>query len=111
MKKVIVLGAPADQGIPLLTALKARGLEPTAGVRRPGAMAATVHPDVPEVAADLYDVASLTAAVKGQDALAMHLPFEFDRARRDDGAQYRGGGATGRAAEDRLQHELFRRRP
>ena len=43
MKKVIVLGAPADQGIPLLTALKARGLEPTAGVRRPGAMAAITH--------------------------------------------------------------------
>lgn len=81
MKKIIVLGAPADQGIPLLTALKARGLEPTAGVRRPGAMAATIHPDVPEVAADLYDVASLTAAFTGQDALAMHLPFEFDRAR------------------------------
>jgi NAD(P)H dehydrogenase (quinone) len=81
MKKIIVLGAPADQGIPLLTALKARGLEPTAGVRRPGAMAATPHPDVPEVAADLYDVASLTAAFSGQDAVAMHLPFEFDRAR------------------------------
>jgi len=81
MKKIIVLGAPADQGIPLLTALKARGLEPTAGVRRPGAMAATIHPDVPEVAADLYDVASLTAAFTGQDALAMHLPFEFDRSR------------------------------
>ncbi len=55
MKKILVLGAPADQGIPLLTALKARGLEPTAGVRRAGAMAATPHPDVPEVAADLYD--------------------------------------------------------
>ena len=81
MKKIIVLGAPADQGIPLLTALKARGLEPTAGVRRPGAMATTPHPDVPEVAADLYDVESLTAAFEGQDALAMHLPFEFDRAR------------------------------
>ena len=81
MKKVIVLGAPADQGIPLLTALKARGLMPTAGVRRRGAMAATAHPDVPEVAADLYDVASLTVACRGQDALAMHLPFEFDRAR------------------------------
>lgn len=81
MKKVIVLGAPADQGIPLLAALKGRGLEPTAGVRRPGAMAMTPHPDVPEVAADLYDVASLTAAFEGQDALAMHLPFEFDRTR------------------------------
>lgn len=81
MKKIIVLGAPADQGIPLLTALKARGLEPTAGVRRPGAMATTVHAQVPEVAADLYDVASLTAAFRGQDALAMHLPFEFDRDR------------------------------
>lgn len=81
MKKIIVIGAPADQGIPLLTALKARGFEPTAAVRRPGAMAATLHPDVPEVAADLYDVASLTAAFRGQDALAMHLPFEFDRQR------------------------------
>lgn len=81
MKKIIVLGAPADQGIPLLAALKARGLEPTAGVRRPGAMAATVHPDVPEVSADLFDVPSLAAAFSGHDALAMHLPFEFDRER------------------------------
>lgn len=81
MKKVIVLGAPADQGIPLLAALKARELAVMAAVRRPGAMAATPYPDVPEVAADLYDVASLTAAFRGQDALAMHLPFEFDRPR------------------------------
>jgi Predicted nucleoside-diphosphate-sugar epimerases len=81
MKKVIVLGAPADQGIPLVGALKARGLAVTAGVRRPGAMAATVHPEVPEVPADIYDIASLTAAFAGHDALAMHLPFEFDRPR------------------------------
>jgi len=81
MKKVIVLGAPADQGIPLVAALQARGLAVTAGVRRPGAMAATVHPDVPEIAADLFDVESLTTAFSGQDALAMHLPFEFDRVR------------------------------
>jgi NAD(P)H dehydrogenase (quinone) len=81
MKKIIVLGGPADQGIPLLTALKAKGLELTAGVRRAGAMAATPHPDVPDVAADIHDVASLTNAFRGQDALAMHLPFEFDRDR------------------------------
>lgn len=81
MKNILVLGAPADQGIPLVTALKAGGLRPTAGVRRAGAMASTIHSDVPEVAADLYDVGRLTDAFRGQDALAMHLPFEFDRGR------------------------------
>ncbi len=81
MKKIVVLGAPADQGIPLVGALKARGLSVTAAVRRQGAMAATEHSDVAEVPADLYDVDSLIAAFRGQDALAMHLPFEFDRAK------------------------------
>ena len=81
IRKIVVLGAPADQGVPLVAALKARGLEITAAVRRPGAMGASAHPDVPEVIADLYDVASLVAAFRDHDALAMHLPFEFDRGR------------------------------
>ncbi|QLC25419.1 NmrA family NAD(P)-binding protein [Parasphingopyxis algicola] len=81
IRNVLVLGAPADQGIPLVGALKAAGFAPTAGVRRADAMAGTLFPDLPVVAADIVDVGSLEAAMAGQDALAMHLPFEFDRER------------------------------
>lgn len=81
MKKVVLLGAPADQGIPLLGALKRRGLQLTAAVRRMEAMANTRHSDVPTVYADIFDRHSLVQAFQGQDALAMHLPFEFDRER------------------------------
>jgi uncharacterized protein YbjT (DUF2867 family) len=79
IRKVIVLGAPADQGIPLVERLMAGGYEVTAGVRRADAMANTPFPDLPWVMADITDPASLTAAFTGMDALAMHLPFEFDR--------------------------------
>lgn len=81
MEKIIVLGAPADQGLPLINALKRRGLKLTAAVRRMDAMAATPHSDVPAVFADIFDRHSLMQAFAGQDALAMHLPFEFDRER------------------------------
>jgi NAD(P)H dehydrogenase (quinone) len=79
--KVFVLGAPADQGVPLVRALLGAGHAVTAGVRRDDAMAMTPFPDLPTCHADLSDAASLAAGFAGHDALAFHLPFEFDRAR------------------------------
>ena len=81
ISKVIVLGASGDQGIPLVNALQRRGFAVTAGARRPEAMAGTPFPDLRVVHADIADSASLTAAFAGHDALVMHLPFEFDRAK------------------------------
>lgn len=79
--KVMVLGASADQGVPLIRALLAAGHEATAGVRRADAMAETPFPGLRTRRADLADPAGLAAAFAGHDALAFHLPFEFDRAR------------------------------
>ena len=80
IQKVVVLGASADQGVPLVAALKKAGMHPTAAARRMDAMASTPFPDTPTVFADITDQDSLEAAFKGQDALAMHLPFEHNRA-------------------------------
>lgn len=79
--KVCVLGAPADQGQPLVAALLRAGYTVTAGVRRPDAMAGTPFPDLPTVHADITDPGAMATAFAGQDAAAFHLPFEFDRAR------------------------------
>ena len=79
IQKVAVLGASADQGVPLVAALKKAGLKVTAAARRMEAMKATPFPDTPTVFADITDQASLEAAFAGQDALAMHLPFEHNR--------------------------------
>lgn len=81
IRKVIVLGASGDQGIPLVNSLQRRGFAVTAGARRPDAMANTPFPDLRTVHADITDSASLAAAFADQDALVMHLPFEFDRAK------------------------------
>ena len=80
-RKIIVLGATGDQGLPLLDRLIAEGFAPTAGVRRPDPFAGTSYAAVPFTHADLDDEESLVRAFDGHDALAMHLPFEFDRAR------------------------------
>ena len=79
--KVCVLGAPADQGQPLVAELLAAGFEVTAGVRRADAMAGTPFPDLPTVFADITDADAMAQAFAGQDAAAFHLPFEFDRER------------------------------
>ncbi len=81
IKKVLVLGASGDQGAPLLDALLKAGFSPTAGVRRADALKDTRHAAIPTVHADIEDQETLARAFDGQDALAMHLPFEFDRAR------------------------------
>ncbi len=79
IRNVILLGATADQGIPLVGRLGEAGYHVTAAMRRPEAIAASPFPDLPVVAADITDAASLARAFAGQDALALHLPFEFDR--------------------------------
>ena len=79
IQKVVVLGASADQGVPLVAALKKAGMHPTAAARRMEAMKATPFPDTPTVFADITDQDSLEAAFTGQDALTMHLPFEHNR--------------------------------
>lgn len=81
IRNVLVLGASGDQGIPLVNSLQRRGFAVTAGARRADAMAQTPFPDLRTVHADITDSASLAAAFVGQDALVMHLPFEFDRAK------------------------------
>lgn len=81
ISKVCVLGAPADQGQPLVAELLAHGFQVTAGVRRADAMAGTPFPDLPTVHADITDADAMASAFAGQDAAAFHLPFEFDRAR------------------------------
>ena len=81
IEKVCVLGAPADQGQPLVQALLAEGFAVTAGVRRENALADTPFPDLPTVHADITDADSMASAFEGQDAAAFHLPFEFDRER------------------------------
>jgi uncharacterized protein YbjT (DUF2867 family) len=81
IRKVCVLGAPADQGLPLVAELLAHGFAVTAGVRRASAMADTPFPDLPTVFADITDAEAMAQAFAGQDAAAFHLPFEFDRAK------------------------------
>lgn len=81
IRKVLVLGASGDQGLPLLDHLLKEGFQPTAGVRRADALKNTAFASVPVTPADLDDEESLFEAFQGQDALAMHLPFEFDRTR------------------------------
>lgn len=78
---VLVLGGSGDQGQPLLDSLVAAGFQPTVGVRRAGALRGARHGGLPEAHADLDDEESLARAFDGKDALAMHLPFEFDRGR------------------------------
>lgn len=79
--KVIVFGASADQGIPLVNSLHRRGFRVSAGARRTDAMEQTPFPDLPVVHADITARGGLARAFEGQDALVMHLPFEFDRDR------------------------------
>lgn len=81
INRVLVLGAPADQGIPLVDALQKRGYAVTAGTRRNDALNESPFPDLPQVTANILDAGSMERAFANQDALAMHLPFEFDRAR------------------------------
>lgn len=79
IEKVCVLGASADQGLPLVAQLLEQGFTVTAGARRAEAMAGTPLPDLPVVHADITVADAMAQAFAGQDAAAFHLPFEFDR--------------------------------
>lgn len=103
INNVVVLGASADQGVPLISALSEAGLTPTAAARRLEAMKATPFPDTQTVFADLNDQASLERAFEGQDALAMHLPFEHNR---DKAASY-GKNIAGAAKAAGLKKIVF----
>ncbi len=78
IEKVLVLGASADQGLPLVAALKEAGVTPIAGARRLDAMHQTPFADLQTLSADITDQASLEAAFSQVDAVAMHLPFAHD---------------------------------
>lgn len=80
IEKVLVLGASGDQGIPLVSALLESGVEPIAGARRTNAMEGTPFPYIRTIPADIMDQKSLEEAFSQVDAVAMHLPFEFDLA-------------------------------
>lgn len=97
IEKVLVLGAPADQGIPLVHSLQAAGYAVTAGVRRDDALVNSPFPNLSRVQADITDPATIKAAVAGQDALVMHLPFQFDR---DIAASYGRNIAEGVTGSD-----------
>ncbi|MEO9470026.1 NmrA family NAD(P)-binding protein [Parasphingorhabdus sp.] len=79
MIKILTIGATGDQGHPLLERLVAAGMEPVAALRNIQALANTPFADVATVKADLYDPDSLIAAAQNMDAMAIHLPFVFDR--------------------------------
>ena len=81
IEKVCVLGASADQGVPLVDALQTAGFAVTAGARRAEAMEQTSFPNIPVAQADITDADAMAHAFAGQDAAAFHLPFEFDRER------------------------------
>jgi len=81
IEKICVLGAPADQGQPLVTQLLEQGFHVTAGVRCDDALVGTPFPDLATVHADITDADAMAHAFAGQDAAAFHLPFEFDRDR------------------------------
>ena len=83
IRRVIVLGGTGDQGLPLLDRLLADGFEVTAAVRRVDAFENSRFAQLPVRLASLDDEESLARAFDGADALAMHLPFEFDRERAD----------------------------
>ncbi len=78
IEKVLVLGASADQGLPLVAALKDAGATPIAGARRLDAMQGTAFSDLPTLHADITDQASLESAFSQVDAVAMHLPFTHE---------------------------------
>ncbi|MEP1229076.1 MAG: NmrA family NAD(P)-binding protein [Litorimonas sp.] len=103
INQVVVLGASADQGVPLISALREAGLTPIAAARRLDAMKTTPFPDIETVFADLNDQASLEKAFTGHDALAMHLPFEHNR---EKAASF-GKNIAGAAKAARLKKIVF----
>ncbi|MEM9880579.1 MAG: NmrA family NAD(P)-binding protein [Pseudomonadota bacterium] len=103
MQRILVLGATGDQGHPLLDRIIAAGLTPVAAVRSTAAFAGTRYADVEKIITDIADERSLTDAAKHVDAIAAHLPFEFDRSK---AAQY-GANIAVAAKAAQLQKIVF----
>tara|TARA_R110001583_G_scaffold1311_15_gene10766 strand:+ start:3555 stop:4463 length:909 start_codon:yes stop_codon:yes gene_type:complete len=78
MRKVLVYGATGDQGHPLMRRLIDAGLEVRIATRNPQSFSGGEFSEVEAVYADFNDQASLIAASKGVDGIAMNLPFVFD---------------------------------
>lgn len=78
MKTVLVIGATGDQGHPLMKRLAAEGFEPIALARRADALKGTPFAHVPVRVGDFETREALAPAMRGVDAVAMHLPFVFD---------------------------------
>jgi uncharacterized protein YbjT (DUF2867 family) len=79
MKNILVFGATGDQGFPLLRRLIAEGYTPIAALRDPDRLKGGEFDKVQTVKADIETPDSLPKACEGADAIAMHLPFIFDR--------------------------------
>lgn len=76
--KVFVIGATGDQGLPLVAALLAAGHEVSAGMRDPDSLRGPVPAQARRISSDLADIPGLTQAMRGHDAVALHLPFVHD---------------------------------
>lgn len=76
MATILVFGATGDQGTPLVRELVARGHKVRGATRNPDKWDT---PGTEPVFADFPDADSLVEAARGVDAIAMHLPFTFDR--------------------------------
>ena len=79
MNKILVYGATGDQGLPLIDELLKNGYKVRAASRNPDDFKAYDPSDVEPVKADLFDIDSLRIVSKDIDAIAMNLPFVFDK--------------------------------
>ena len=79
MNKILVYGATGDQGLPLIDELLKNGYKVRAVSRNPDDFKAYDPSDVEPVKADLFDIDSLRIVSKDVDAIAMNLPFVFDK--------------------------------
>lgn len=81
MKNILVYGATGDQGIPLIAALLAAGLNVRAASRKPDPLTEASFAAVETVRADFNDPDSLLKASESIDGIAMNLPFIYDVAK------------------------------
>ncbi len=80
MNKILVYGASGDQGVPLVDALLEKGYKVRAVTRNPSEYNDDFSKNLETIQADLFDLESLMVASDGIDAIAMNLPFIFDKA-------------------------------
>ncbi|MFT4823322.1 MAG: NAD(P)H dehydrogenase (quinone) [Halioglobus sp.] len=80
MNKILVYGGSGDQGVPLVDALLEKGYKVRVVTRNPSEYNDDFSENLETVQADLFDFESLAVASDGIDAIAMNLPFIFDKA-------------------------------